>query len=164
MVEMKMLRLGIVTFLIYLIQTTFIQYFAIGGIIPNLMVVFVICFALTQSDYKKPMFYGLACGVLLDFSSETLFGIHALLCMFCALLCEQVSTRFFKGKFFVSLLFVCVISFLYEIAYFALSFMLYDGVPLTYALFGVALPTVAYNAVVSVVVLLLMRRSAALGD
>lgn len=74
MVEMKMLRLGIVTFLIYLIQTTFIQYFAIGGIIPNLMVVFVICFALTQSDYKKPMFYGLACGMLLDFSSETLFG------------------------------------------------------------------------------------------
>lgn len=64
----------------------------------------------------------------------------------------------------MSLLFVCVISFLYEIAYFALSFMLYDGVPLTYALFGVALPTVAYNAVVSVVVLLLMRRSAALGD
>ncbi len=161
---MKMLRLGIVTFIIYLIQTTFIQYFAIGGIIPNLMVVFVICFALTQTDYKKPMFYGFACGILLDFSSETIFGVHALLCMFGALLCEQISTRFFKGKFFVSLLFVCVISFLYEIAYFAMSFMRYDGLSLSYALLGIALPTVAYNVAVAVVVLLIMRRSEAVGD
>ncbi|HIV03025.1 MAG TPA: rod shape-determining protein MreD [Candidatus Aphodoplasma excrementigallinarum] len=161
---MKMLRLGIVTFIVYLIQTTFIQYFAVGGITPNLMVVLVICFALTQTDYKRPMFYGLACGILLDFSSETIFGVHALLCMFGALLCEQVSTRFFKGKFFVSLLFVCVISFLYEVAYFALSFMRYDGLSVTYALLGVALPTMVYNAVVSVVVLLIMRRGAAIGD
>lgn len=161
---MKMLRLGIVTFIVYLIQTTFIQYFAVGGITPNLMVVLVICFALTQTDYKRPMFYGLACGILLDFSSETIFGVHALLCMFGALLCEQVSTRFFKGKFFVSLLFVCVISFLYEVAYFALSFMRYDGLSVAYALLGVALPTMVYNAVVSVVVLLIMRRGAAIGD
>ena len=103
---MKMLRLGIVTFIVYLIQTTFIQYFAVGGITPNLMVVLVICFALTQTDYKRPMFYGLACGILLDFSSETIFGVHALLCMFGALLCEQVSTRFLRESF----LFPCCLS------------------------------------------------------
>lgn len=161
---MKMLKLGVVTFLVYLIQTTFLQYIAINGIIPNLMVALVICFALTQPDYKKPMFYGLACGVLLDFSAETVFGVHALLCMFCALFCEQISTRFFKGKFFVSLLFICVMSFFYETAYFALSFMQYDGTPISYALFHIALPTMLYNAAVSIVVLLFMRRVSVVND
>lgn len=160
----KMLKLGVVTFLVFLVQTTFLQHIAIHGIIPNLIVVLVICFALTQSDYKKPMFYGLACGVLLDFSAETVFGVHALLCMFCALLCEQASTRFFQGKFFVSLLFICIMSFVYEMAYFALSFMQYSGTPIAYAIVHIALPTMAYNAAVSVVVLLLMRRVSAGSD
>lgn len=161
---MKILRLGILTFIIYLIQTTFIQHFAVNGIIPNLIVVFVICYALTQADYKKPMFYGLACGILLDFSSETIFGVHALLCMFCAFFCQTVSTRFFKGNFFVSLLFVFVISFIYEIAYFMMSFLHYSGATFVHAVTDVALPAVVYNTAVSVIVLLLMRRSAAFGD
>lgn len=156
---MKILRLGIITFIAFLAQTTFLKYFSVYGIIPNLMAVFAICYSLTETDFTKAAVYGLLCGIMLDFSAETIFGLHALLCMFSSIACVLASKKFFKGKMPVSILLVFVISFAYEILYCVMSFALHENIDKINAVFGTALPEAVYNAAVSFFVLLIMKHA-----
>lgn len=154
---MKLVRLTLITLAVYLAQTTFIKYFAVGGIIPNMPAVMAMCCALTESDYTKAVVYGALVGAALDFSAETIFGLHTLLCIFASAACMLASEKFFKGKIPVSVLIVFAISFIYEILYCAMSFALYQNIDKTNAALGIALPGAIYNAALSVPALFMMR-------
>ena len=123
----KKLWLGALSFGVFLIQTTVLRNFSIIGTQPNLMVVLVICFALAQQSFFAAMYYGLLCGFMLDCASQTVFGLHTILCVLCAALCFVMNEKFFKAKYLVCLLFVFVVSksqtcFQYFCAYFKRKF------------------------------------------
>lgn len=145
----KNIYLAIITAAAYLIQTTFLHYLEIGGVIPNLTVALVICVALTEDTLMRAAVYGAICGMLLDFSAETVFGINLLLCMYLALLCNLLAQKLFKGRFIVNVLLVLVMSFAYEAAYYTLSFITDESVNMWRNLAAVALPTAIYNAVLA---------------
>lgn len=154
----KNIYLAIITAAAYLIQITFLHYFEIGGVIPNLMVTLVICTALTESTLMRAAVYGAICGMALDFSAETIFGINLLLCMYLALLCNFLAQKLFKGRFIVNVLLVLVMSFAYEAAYYALSFITDESVNIWQNLVAVALPTAVYNAILATGMIFAVKR------
>lgn len=60
---MKYLTYIILMIFSFIIQTTFIQHIAIGGVIPNLMLLIVICVAFMQGE-SDGLFVGIIGGLL----------------------------------------------------------------------------------------------------
>lgn len=156
---MKYLRLALITLAAYILQNTALKYISVFGIVPNIMVVFVICYSLNNKNFISAVIYGLLCGFALDCASQTLFGLHALLSIGCASLCTEMSERFFKGKYIVKIMFAFVLSFVYEALYYGLSYALYNETPYFKMLLFTALPTAVYNTVLAMPLLLYIRRN-----
>lgn len=158
----KNICIAIVTAVAYLIQITFIHYIEIYTVVPNLMIIVLVCAALSEQDVIRTALYGVMYGMLLDFSAETIFGINSLLCMYTALLCNIAGQKLFKGKFLVNILLVFVMSFIYEAAYYALSFSMRESSNALMDLLYVAIPTAAYNGVLSMGIIFGMKKIASI--
>ena len=156
----KNICIALITLVAYLIQSTFLHYFEIGTVIPNLIVVLVVCAALSELPLIHSTVYGAVCGMLLDFSAETIFGINALLCMYSAIICNIVAQKLFKGKFTVNIMFIFIMSFVYEAVYYFLSFSMRQSTNVMTDLLFVALPCAAYNAVLAMGIIFIMQKIA----
>ncbi len=154
----KKLWLGALSFGVFLIQTTVLRNFSIIGTQPNLMVVLVICFALAQQSFFAAMYYGLLCGFMLDCASQTVFGLHTILCVLCAALCFVMNEKIFKAKYLVCLLFVFVVSIIYESLYYVMAYINNYNISFWFALLCTALPTAIYNTVLALPALLIVRK------
>ncbi len=154
---MKNLWLLIFTFIIFLLQTTVLKYFSVIGVIPNLLFVMTLCFALLKTEFTWAVVYGLLCGMMLDCASGTVFGLHALLCLLGAALCSAVSKRFFKGNYPVCMLFAFVFGLMYETLYYAATFAPYYDVATLHVLVFLVLAAI-YNALLAPVIFFVMRR------
>lgn len=152
-------KLGITVFVAFIIQTTLLQNFEVFGIIPNLLVVLVTCFSLIENNMVVSSVFGLICGVLLDVANRGVFGVSGLLCMLLALLCTFAGEKFFKGKFWVSMLFIFVAGNIYELVYYFLMLgMWQSGGHFISSLLYVVLPTAIYNVIVAVPVFFIVKR------
>lgn len=156
----KNISVAVVTAVAYLIQITFLHYFEIGGVIPNLMLIIVVCSALSEPEMIRSAIYGAVCGVLLDFSAETIFGLNTILCLYTAVLCNLAAQKLFKGKFVVNILSVFIMSLVYETAYYILSFSMRESMNVMFDMIFVALPTAVYNAVLAMGLIFLMKKIA----
>ena len=153
------IKLGITALLAFITQTSLIHSFEIFSIVPNLLVVLTICFSLVETNLLASSVFGLACGFLLDAAGNgAVFGVNALLCMLLALLCTYAGEKFFKGKFWVSMLFVLVAGMLYEAVYYVLFLGMWQGGYLVYSLVHVVVPTAVYNLVFAVPLFLIVKR------
>ncbi|MBE7026627.1 MAG: rod shape-determining protein MreD [Ruminococcaceae bacterium] len=154
---MKILRLLIFTFIIFLVQTTTLKYFSVAGIISNLMLVMPLCFALLKTEFVWAVIYGLLCGILLDCASGTVFGLHALLCTLSAALCSFINKLYFKGTYLVSMLFVFVFGLLYEVLYYAATFAPYYNASMFNVLSSLLIAAI-YNAALAPLIFFVMKR------
>lgn len=152
-------KLGVTVLLAFIAQTSLFHSFEILSIVPNLLVVLVICFSLVETNLISSSVFGLICGLLLDVADNgEVFGVGALLCMLLALLCTCAGEKLFKGKFWVSMLFVFVASLLYEAVYYVLFLGMWQSGYLLYSLLHVVIPTAVYNLVVAVPLFLIVKR------
>ena len=154
---MKILRLLIFTFIIFFVQTTTLKYFSILGVIPNLMFVMTLCFALLKTDFTWAVIYGLLCGILLDCASGTVFGLHALLCLLATALCSFINKLYFNGNYLVCMLFVFVLGLVYEVLYYAATFAPYYDASAFNVLLSLLLAAI-YNAVLAPLIFFVMKR------
>lgn len=155
---LRTFKLSVVVFICYIAQTTFMHSLKIHNAIPNLLVVLVICFSLMELNELVSAVFGLVCGILLDVSGGRVFGVNSLLCMSLAYVCTMVSEKLFKGKFWVSILFVFITSMVYEFLYYLLCFGIWIDAHIFHpALFSI-IPTTLYNVCVAVLLFFLIKR------
>lgn len=148
---MKYFRIVTATVVTYLLQITLINYIKIFSIVPNLMLILLVCFSAREESFKTCAIYGASVGVLVDIASPTVFGINAILLMLCAAAVNVMSEKFFKNKFLASLLFVFVFGILYETLFYLLAFSVRGDMGVFAAIFYTALPEAIYNIFVTAV-------------
>ena len=98
-------------FLLLLIQTTVLDSVRIFGIMPNLLLVAVICFSLLTADYRGLVF-GIACGLLLDITGGRLIGLNTLFCTYVSFGVIWICDRLYNNNEIVAAIFTFVITFL----------------------------------------------------
>lgn len=74
---MRYFLLAILPFLAIFLQSTFFNSYSINGAVPDMVLVFVIFYALLNGG-KKGSYYGLFCGLLEDFYTGRFIGINAI--------------------------------------------------------------------------------------
>ncbi|MBQ3553918.1 MAG: rod shape-determining protein MreD [Clostridia bacterium] len=153
---MRYVLTGVVVFLLALFQTTLIHSFKLFGVIPNLLLSSVVCYSLICGE-NKAMVFGIACGLILDFYGARAVGINTLLCMLTALGCILLHDGLFSNNAFVAMLFVAVISVIYDLIIFFFYFVLWGQTDVLYALFRIILPGAIYSGLVTIFIYPLMR-------
>lgn len=142
---------GIFVFLLTVVQTTILRGIEIMGLVPNLLVVAVICYSLLK-DTRPGLVFGIVCGLLLDFIGGRLVGVNTLLCLYIAYLCGLTSDRLFNNNVFVAVLFVVVMSLLYELVFYILNYTLWGNTDFVYALFAKIIPASVYNGLMTFII------------
>lgn len=144
-------------FFLTVIQTTLIRSVEIFNVIPNLLLVAVICYSLCKGDLKALVF-GVVCGLVLDFTGGRVVGVNTLLCTYAAFLCYLLHGGLFNNNVFVAAVFVLIISFVYEFLFYMMQFFIWGETDIAFALLHKILPGALYNAVAAVPVYPIMRR------
>lgn len=146
----KILWTVVLVFVLTILQTTVVRRIEIFHVIPNLLLIFVICYGLLHDDYST-LVVGVICGLLLDINGGRVVGMNTLLCTVVAYLCIYVSGSLYSNTSVVAMLFVLIFSFFYELIVYIFYFAVWGHGGFLYAMFCKILPAGIYNSLVTIV-------------
>ena len=154
---MKYAILTVFLLVISVVQTTVLRSIEIFGVVPNLIVVSVICYALMRGDFRGIIFGSIA-GAVLDLLSGRMVGMNTILCSTMALLCACLFDSLFNNNSFVASVFVLWISAIYEFLIYVFYFLFWGNTDFVFALIYKILPCAVYNAAAAFVIYPIMRK------
>ncbi len=153
---------GVFMLIFSILQATWLECVEISGIKPNLFLVYIIVLA-SFCGRAEGVAVGFFFGFVLDMLIGRLWGVNALLGMlmgFCiAHFCERVLS---DSNFFITLALVLVGSLLYEVFYYAISFLRTENISFFELLIKTIIPESAYNLVASIPLYFIIKRFAKL--
>ena len=141
---MKTFLRTVILFVALLLQITVISQFHFFGAIPNFFLV-VLLYTLSVSDMKYAISVGTAFGVLFDFLTGKVFGIHTALCLLFAILVCYVSNNIRDKKLPYYLIATLLFTGLYEYLTSVLLISETPSVTLRWAFIHKVLPTALSN-------------------
>lgn len=154
---MKSVKLLLIIFIAYILQTVIIPDFNILGIAPNLMLVIVCSIAfLFGSTIGGEI--GFFAGLLLDFNQGRAIGLYAFLCMYIGIILGQFNKRFFKDNYIVAIIFIGLTTAVYEIFIYVFGIFAYSQ-SFYFGEFAInILLSIAVNVICALIVYPLMLR------
>lgn len=148
-----MKRKIVVTVLIlicFLLQCTLFKALALGGIVPNLLIVITSSFGFMRGK-KEGLFVGFFCGFLIDIFYSDLLGLYALIYMFVGYGNGFLNRIFYKDDVKLPIVFITASDFVYCIVSYVLMFLLRTRMDFFFYLKSIILPEVIYTVVVTIV-------------
>ncbi len=156
--KLRLLFYSFFIILLLVLQTTLLDYVAIYGIKPNLIVVFIIVTALVRGNVEGGtvgFFFGLA----MDMLFGTVLGFNALLGLYLGIAAGSVNRRLFRENLLVVLFFTFVYSVVYELTVYVLNTIMSGHMELLYPLTRVILPEASYNCAAAVLIYALLIKA-----
>jgi len=146
----KVLIFGISVYVLYILQTALFPYFELGGIVPNLLLVLTVFYGFMRNS-REGMIAGFCCGLVLDFTTGLLFGVHIL-----ALLLIGFLNGFFRKIFFgddvkLPILFTGISDLFYGLFMYFFFFVPRGSTHFSYFLMNVMIPEAVYTVMVAFV-------------
>ncbi len=154
----KYIIYAVLLLLLYVLQTT-PGFMSIFGIRPILIVPFVICIAMLESELVG-VAYGCAAGLLWDTSLGKLFGFNGLMVLLACFLVKMLTTYIIRvnkmSLFIVSLVTMTVVLSLDFVVYYGMWTDRFSGSSSIY--FGLFLPVALYSALLAPILFIAVQR------
>lgn len=154
----KILFYSFFILVIVLLQTTLLQYAAIYGITPNILVVFIIVTSLIRGNVEGGI-AGFFAGLAVDMMFGSVLGFYALMGFYLGIAAGSVNRRMFRDNLLVALFFTFVYSVLYETVIYIVNNIMSGEMELLYAVSRVILPEAVYNCVAAVLIYWLVMKA-----
>lgn len=147
----------IVFYIIFIFQTTLLDYLKIMNIKPNLILILIICIALIRGGMEGA-YAGLVAGLFQDILSGHSIGPYALLGFLVGFALGGFNKRFYRDNFLICALITFIVSVLYE-SIFILPNVKFSDLTLALQLLRTnILIEAAYNTIVSVPIYIIALR------
>lgn len=130
----------------FLLQSTLLSQFRLGGIAPNLMIIIIATVGFMLGS-KTGMWFGFVFGILTDLFFGNLLGLYAFLYMFVGYLNGAGEKYLFSHDLKLPLLMIIASDFVYSNVCYFLFFLLKGRFDYFYYFTGVILPELIYTAV-----------------
>ena len=153
---MKYLIYIILMIFSFIIQTTFIQHIAIGGVTPSIMLLLVVCIAFMQGE-SDGLFMGIIGGLLHDCFYSQYIGSNLFLYAIIGYIVGIICRGLYKDNFFVPIITSVVATICYEFLFFVLNILLKGATNLPYFIVSKIIPAMIYNGVFSLLIYILYR-------
>ena len=117
----------------FLMQSTVLHLISIGSITPNLLLILCVSMGLMRGR-KSGLWTGFFCGLLVDLFYGSVFGFYALIYMYAGFLSGYAFRIYYDDDIKVPMLLTAIMDFLYNLAVYALQFLLRGRLGLGYIL------------------------------
>ena len=146
---MRVLIFSIIIIFNFLLSTTWLQGIAIGGIMPNIALIILVCYALLRDDIEGAIM-GFFMGLLADMLFGNIIGVSTLLMTLLGYFAAKPFREFFKENYIAPLLLVGASTLAYEFLYYVVNFLLLGRTDFWRYLVTIILPTTVYNLVLCI--------------
>lgn len=143
---MKNVLTYLVLLIVFVLQSTVCRYIEILHTIPNLLLVFVVCYSMHAEPLKATVLATIT-GLLIDLYGAKHLGLNAIMMMYLGLALSCISSDFIRTNFFTVLVAVVISTFLYEGIYAFLVYFIFSKISV-----GVLFTVVSYETVYNLVV------------
>lgn len=132
----------------FILQCSVFNHFALGGIVPNLMIVVTASFGFMRGE-RDGIIIGFCCGLLCDIFSGNFLGFYALILMYIGFINGKFNGVFYPEDIKLPIGLIVTSDLTYGILCYILLFLLRGKFEFTYYLSHIILPEVLYTIVVS---------------
>ncbi|MDD4689015.1 MAG: rod shape-determining protein MreD [Eubacteriales bacterium] len=140
-----------------LLQTTLMDYLAIGGIKPLLLLAVSIC-AVLDFGVVSGCITGVICGLIMDITSGGGVGLSSLILLYICIVCGLLCPKIFKEKVSVVVLFTLTSTFIFEFIYAFLLFFVWGKGSMVFLLFSRIIPESLYTSIFAIPIFLIFKR------
>lgn len=154
---MRNLRIAVWIVFLTLIQAMFGTYIKIGDIMPDLIFVFMLCYAVECNSINSTITTSAICGALADCLCGRIFGTYFAIFLLCSILVMSVRQSIFRNSILISFILIFAFCFIGKSMYFLANISVLKDAGYLYSLFRIILPEAFYNTLVSIAVLPLLR-------
>lgn len=144
---MKNILTYITLILVFVLQSTLCRYIEVLHTIPNLLLVFAVCYCMYAEPVKATVLAGTA-GLIIDVAISKHLGVNTLMMMYLGLLLSYISADYIRTNFLTVLVFTALSTLLYEGIYGFLIYFMFDKVSAS-VLFAIISLEALYNTVIA---------------
>ena len=127
------------------------KYIRIGNIMPDLLFVFVLCYAFERNSIKSVIVMSVVCGAITDCLSSRIFGTNSAIFLLMAVIVRSIKENIFNSNIFVLILVAFVFSLFGKSIYYVTNISVLKDAGYWYAFFRIILPEAIYNAGISII-------------
>ncbi len=154
---MRNLKIALWIILLSLFEAMFVPYIKIGNIMPDLLFVFALCYAVEKNTINSSIIVSAICGALADCFSGRIFGIYLVIFLICAVLIWIIKENIFKNSLLVAFAFIFIFSILGKSMYFVANISVLKDMGYLYSLFRIIIPEAIFNTFISILIIPLLR-------
>ena len=137
--------------ILLVLQSTVCRGIEVLHTIPNLVLIFVVCYSMYAEPVKATVL-ALVSGIVFDLTQAQYLGFGALLMMFSGLGLSVVSSDYIRSNVLTVLVSVALSTFVFEGVYSFLLYFIFDKITASHMFFAICAEAV-YNTVVAVAVM-----------
>lgn len=147
---MKRIFTMILLFVIcFVLQTSVCPFFAMAEITPNLLLIFVVSFAVMRGQ-TEGMLLGFFMGLLMDITGGNSIGFYALIYLLMGYVSGLFQMIFFANEMFLPLIVILGNSVIYEFTLYVLCFLLRNKTDFLFYFRYIMIPDVIYTFFVAI--------------
>lgn len=135
----------------FLMQSTVLHLISIGSITPNLLLILCVSMGLMRGR-KSGLWTGFFCGLLVDLFYGSVFGFYALIYMYAGFLSGYAFRIYYDDDIKVPMLLTAIMDFLYNLAVYALQFLLRGRLGLGLYFTRIIVPEIFYTVFLTMIV------------
>ncbi len=144
--------------IIYILQANFFSWFTIGGVKPNLFIIFVVFLGLFGNKYMG-ITSGVIIGLLLDICLGKKIGISAIMLGTVGIVARFLNKNFSKDSKLTIILMIMATTILYEIGTYLINTIIFSyEIPIENFVRILSIETL-YNAILTIIIYPLLQRA-----
>ncbi len=132
-------------------------YIKIGDIMPDLLFVFVLCYAVLKNSINSTITISAICGALADCLCGRIFGTYFAIFLLSGVLIWFIRQSIFKNSILISIILIFAFCVLGKSMYFVANISVLKDAGYLYSLFRIILPEAVYNTFVSALMFPIVR-------
>lgn len=144
---MKYAAYFLISLIFFILQSTFGQYIEIAGIVPNIMLAFIVCTAYTGSA-EKGLILGIVIGLMQDCFFGYYIGCNIFLYGTIGYTTGVLSQNLYKDNIATAVLFIVIATLFYNFGFFVLNILLKGHTDFIGYIYMRILPEIVYNAII----------------
>lgn len=159
MKKVSIISLLILTFLvIFFLQANIFQMCTIGGIMPNLFILFILFIGL-YSNTTMGVSFGVVCGLIIDFVYSKNIGITAIMLCIIGYLGAYFDKNFSKENKLTIIIIGAIATVIYEVGYYALNVITLQFDAEIINFIKILLVELLYNTLITIIIYPIIQKA-----
>lgn len=145
-------------FIVFFLQANIFQMFKIGGIMPNLFIIFILFIGL-YSNTVIGVSFGVACGLVIDFVYSKNIGITAIMLCIIGYLGAYFDKNFSKENKLTIIIIEAIATIIYEVGYYALNVITLQFDAEIMYFIKILLVELLYNTLITIIIYPIIQKA-----